>query len=284
MAIFSNQATLTYNGSTTNSNVVFGEILDILSATKTSVEESYSPGALVTYAVSLRNTGATALNDLTLTDDLGGYPFGGTTLYPLSYEAGSVTLFIDGVLQGAPTVDAGPPLVFSGINLPAGGDAVLVYQARVTEYANPNVEGEIENTVTVTGAGLTTPVVATDTVAALSEPLLTISKSINPSQVVDNDRITYTFVIQNIGNQAVIATDNATVSDLFDPILSGLTVTFNGDTWTGGVQYTYDGATGLFTTLPGQITVPAAAFTQNPVTGAYTVTPGVSTLVVGGTI
>ena len=46
MAIFTNQATLSYNGTTTNSNVAFGEILDVLAATKTSVEENYSVGRL----------------------------------------------------------------------------------------------------------------------------------------------------------------------------------------------------------------------------------------------
>jgi uncharacterized repeat protein (TIGR01451 family) len=284
MAIFSNQATLTYNGSTTNSNIAYGEILDVLAATKTAVEGSYTPNALITYAVTLRNTGTTTLNGLTVTDDLGGYDFGGTTVYPLTYEDGSATLFIDGVLQAAPTVTAGPPAVFGGINLPGGSDAVLIYQARANGFAPPTQDGEIVNTVTVTGAGLTAPVTATETVGAELAPVLSISKSISPSQVVDNDRVTYTFIIQNAGNRAVVATDNAAISDTFDPILSALTVTFNGDTWVDGTQYNYDGATGLFTTLPGQIVVPAVTYVQDPVTGVYTVTPGIATLVVTGTI
>ena len=108
MAIFSNQATLVYNGNFTNSNVVYGEILDVLSAAKTSIEGSYAPGGIVTYAVTLRNTGNGALNGLTLTDDLGGFDFNGETLYPLTYEEGSATFFVDGVLQPAPAVTAGP--------------------------------------------------------------------------------------------------------------------------------------------------------------------------------
>ena len=44
MAIFSNQATLTYNGNTTNSNIAYGEILDVLVATKTAIEGTYTPG------------------------------------------------------------------------------------------------------------------------------------------------------------------------------------------------------------------------------------------------
>ena len=85
MAIFSNQATLTYNGSSTNSNIAYGEILDVLVATKTAVEESYTPGQIVTYVVTLRNTGTSALTGLTVTDDLGGYAFGTGTVYPLDY-------------------------------------------------------------------------------------------------------------------------------------------------------------------------------------------------------
>ena len=284
MAIFSNQATLTYNGNTTNSNIAYGEILEVLTATKTAVEGTYAPGQLVTYAVTLRNTGGSALTGVTVTDDLGGYAFNGATVYPLTYEEDSATLFVNGVPQAAPVVAAGPPLVVSGLTVPAGGDLVLVYQARANQFADPTADGTIVNTVTATGDGITTPVTATEIVTADAEPNLTISKSINPSQVVDNDRLTYTFVIQNTGNEAVVATDNAAITDTFDPILTDLVVTYNGVTWTEGVQYTYDAATGLFTTLPGALTVPTATYTQDPVTGAYTLTPGIATLAVTGTI
>ena len=284
MAIFTNQATLTYNGNTTNSNIAYGEILDVLAATKTAVEGSYTPGELVTYVVTLRNTGVAPLNGLTVTDDLGGYLLNGATVYPLTYEDGSVALFVDGVPQAAPVVTAGPPLVVSGINIPGNGDAVLVYQARANAFADPAEGGTIVNTVTVTGDGLSTPITATETVTVATGPQLAITKSITPTQVVDNQRVTYTFVIQNTGNQPVVATDDAAITDLFDPILADLVVTFNGTPWTQGVQYTYNQATGLFATAPGQITVPAATYTQDPITGAYTVNPGVATLVVTGTI
>ena len=284
MAIFSNQATLTYGGNTTNSNIAFGEILDVVAATKTAIEGVYTPGQLVTYVVTLRNTGNAALTNLTITDDLGAYEFAGNTRYPLTYEAGSAAFFADGVPQAAPAVTAGPPLVITGINLPSGSDGVLVYQARANEFADPAVGGTIVNTVTVTGNGINEPITATETVDAATEAELTISKSITPTQVVDNDRVTYTFVIQNTGNEAVVATDNAAITDTFDPILTDLVVTFNGAAWTEGVQYNYDEATGLFTTVPGQILVPAATYTQDPVTGAYTGTPGIATLIVTGTI
>lgn len=284
MAIFSNQATLTYNGSSTNSNIAYGEILDVLAVTKTAVEGIYTPESLVTYVVTLRNTGAAALTGLTVTDNLGGYDFNGGIVYPLTYEAGSAALFINGVPQVVPAVTAGPPLVISGISVPGNGDAVLVYQARVNSFADPNAGGTIENTVTATGDGLSAPITATETVTAQTTAILTISKTITPSQVVDNDRVTYTFVIQNSGNQPVIATDNASITDTFDPILTALAVTFEGASWTQGVQYNYNETTGLFTTVPGQILVPEATYIQNPSTGEYSATPGIATLVVTGTI
>ncbi len=283
MALFSNQATLTYNGNTTNSNIVYGEILEALTVEKTSVEGSYAPDSLVTYAVSLRNTGG-ALSNLTITDNLGAYSFGTGTVTPLTYEEGSVVLFVDGVQVADPVLNAGPPLVFEGINLPAGANAVLIYQARVNEFANPAVDGVIDNVVTVTGGCLTTPVTATESTPAVAMPLLSIFKSLAPSQVIDNETITYTFLIQNNGNEGIVATDNAVVSDTFNPILDNLVVTYNGTTWTEGVEYNYNEATGLFTTLPGRVVIPAATYTQDPVTGAYTVIPATVVLTVSGIV
>ena len=283
MAIFSNQATLTYNGISTNSNIAYGEILETLSVTKSAIEDGYSAGSTITYAVTLKNTGTSPLGGITVSDDLGGYLVGSTTVYPLTYQDGSATLFIDGVPQAAPAVVAGPPLVFSGINLPGNSDAVLIYQATVNGFANPNADGVIDNTVTVSGGGLTSEITAAASVPVTVAPVLSISKSITPSQVVDNDRVTYTFIIQNTGNQAVIATDNAAISDIFDPILTALTVMFNGTAWSEGIQYSYDETTGEFSTNNGQITVPAATYTQNP-DGTIVTVPGAVTLVVNGVI
>lgn len=284
MAIFQNQATLTYNGQSTNSNIAYGEILDVLSATKTAIDNDYLQGELITYVVTLRNTGNTALTSLTVTDDLGGYEFDTTTVYPLTYEVGSATLFVDGVPQATPVITAGPPLVISGITIPANGDAVIVYQARANAFANPTVGGTITNTVTVTGNGVSADITATETITSASTANLSITKSISPSQVVDNDRVTYTFVISNTGNEAVVETDNAVITDTFDPILSALSVTLDGVQLTQGVDYSYDEATGLFTTTTGAITVPAATYIQDPVTGEYTFSSGITTLVVTGTI
>ena len=278
MAIFTNQATLVYNGGSANSNVAVGEILEVLSADKTAVSGSYAPGELVTYVITIRNTGTGAFTNLTVTDDLGG----GANA-PLTYEEGTALYFVNGVPQAAPAVTPGAPLVFTGITVPANGNAAIVYQARANAFADPGLEGTITNTVTITGGGLTAPVTATETVNAVIGADLTITKTITPAQVADNGRVTYTFLIQNSGNEAIDAADDASVTDTFDPILTDITVTLNGVTLAPGTGYTYDETTGLFTTVPGVITVPAATFTQGA-DGAYTRTPGLATLVVTGTI
>ena len=76
---------------------------------------------------------------------------------------------------------------------------------------------------------------------------------------------------------------NVILTDTFDPALTGLTVTYNGDAWKEGDNYTYDAATGTFATIAGQITVPAATYTQET-DGTYTVTPGTTTVTVTGTV
>ena len=281
MATFTNRATLTFNGGSTNSNTVTGELVEVLTATKTAIPQTYRPGDRVTYVVTLVNTGTVALTGLTVQDNLGAYTPDATTLYPLTYE--SALFYQNGVLQPTPAVTPGPPLSFGNVSVPAGGNATLVYDVIVNEYASPLSGGTVENTVTVTGDGLASPVTATEIITALDATDLTITKSVCPAVVTDNGQLTYTFVIQNSGNVEAVATDDLVLTDTFNPILNPITVTYNGVTWTEGVNYTYDPATGAFATLPGQITVPAATYTANP-DGTWTVTPGTSVITVTGTV
>lgn len=284
MPSFTNQATLSYNNITTSSNIVTGQLLEVLETDKNALTDTYAAGDMVTYVVSIRNSGTTALNGLTVTDDLGGYSFGGTTVYPLDYLPGSVRLYVNGLLQPAPTATPEAPLVISGVNVPAGGNAVLVYEARVNQFA-PLAEGStINNTATVTGGGLSAPVSSEAVITAGSDPQLTISKSLCPAAVTENGQLTYTFVIQNSGSQAADADVGAVITDTFDPVLENLVVTFNGTTWAQGTNYTYDQATGQFATIAGQVTVPAATYVQDPVTGQYTIQPGVAVLTAAGTV
>ncbi|MBQ8787559.1 MAG: hypothetical protein IJZ61_07985 [Oscillospiraceae bacterium] len=282
MATFFNQATLSYNGNVVNSNITTGELLEVLSATKTAVVDTYSRNSEVTYIINIVNSGSIAYNNLTVTDDLGAYTFGATELVPLDYVDGSVRYFVNGTLQPAQTVAAGAPLVITGINVPAGGVATIVYAAETNSYAPLGDTASIVNTAVVSGTGIS-DITVTETITPENTAELTISKSLNPTTVTENGQLTYTFVIQNTGNEAVVATDNAIVTDTFNPALNITGVTFNGTAWTSPANYTYTEATGAFATNPGQITVPAATYAQNT-DGTWTIQPGVSVLTVTGTI
>lgn len=283
MAIFTNYATLSYNGGSTDSNTVTGELLETLSAVKTAVGGNYEKDGSVTYAISLTNSGSTTLGGISVSDNMGAYTLGTATLYPLSYEADSVRLYINGVLTTAPTVTVGPPTVFSGISVPAGGNAVLIYKASVTEYAPPASGSTVTNSATISGAGLTAPITVNETVTAANRAVLGINKALSPSAVAENEQLSYTFVIGNSGNTAADAAENIVLSDTFDPVLRDITVTLNGTALTAGTQYTYDSTTGVFSTVAGVITVPSATYTQSA-DGAWVTSPGTATVVITGMV
>lgn len=284
MAEFTNQATLIYNDTVANSNVVIGNIIQPLSAEKTAVRSIYTADGTLTYVISLTNSSTVSYTGLTVTDDLGAYTLNQTRLVPLSYVDGSLKYYVNGVLQTAPAVTAADSLAITGISVPAGGNAVIVYEVRPDSYAPLDSDATITNTAAITGNGIAEAITASETVSAEPSAVLSISKSLSPSTVTANGQITYTFVIQNTGNIAADAALGAVVTDTFDPVLNNITAAFNGTTLTAGTDYTYDQTTGVFTTSPGTITVPAASFTRDEATGAVQITPSIGILTVTGTI
>lgn len=282
MATFQNQATLTYNDNTVNSNIVTGEIVEVLSAAKASLNQSYSIGDTISYIISVVNSGSTAFTGVSVTDNLGAYTFGTNTLYPLSYVDYSAVLYVDGIAQPITATQTATGLEFSSFTIPAGGNAIISYRAEVNAYAPPESGSSIENTVTVTATGLTTPITATEDVPVLASAILSITKGVCPDTVPENGQLTYTLTAINTGSEA--ATTGVIISDTFNPVLSDITVSYNGTPWTEGVNYTYDAVTGLFTTLDGQVTVPAASFVQDITTGLWTVNPGSAVIRITGTV
>lgn len=284
MSAFYNQATLTYNNTTTRSNVVQGNLTETLSIHKSVVGGRYGRDDAITYAVSLVNSGNTAQTGVTLTDDLGAYSHSAGRLTPLTYVADSVRYFVNGAPQAAPAVTAGPPLTISGVSVPANGNAMILYTARANEYAPLGAAGSIANTVSASGGSISAPISDVASAYPAVEPRLSIQKSLSPSTVSEGDELTYTITLQNSGNAAADATENIVVSDTFDPILRITDVRFNGTPWSSPANYAYNAVTGEFNTVAGQISVPAATYAQNPATGAWSATPGTATLVVTGTI
>ena len=284
MASFTNQATLRYNGLSVASNVVTGQMVSPLSVTKTPVEDVYAPGDTISYVISLVNDGSATYEGLTLSDDLGGYEAGGGTAWPLTYVADSLRYFINGVLQPAPAVTPGPPLGITGISVPAGGDAMLVYETEITAAAPLTAGSVVTNTAAVSGAGLANPLEASASVTVESAAELSILKSLSPATVPENGQLTYTFLIQNHGNQEADQAAGVTVSDLFDPLLKNISVSLDGQPLARSSGYTYNQTSGQFDTVPGVITVPSAAYAQTAATGDWVVSPGEAVLTVTGTV
>ena len=281
MAQFTNQAQLTYNNIVTVSNLAVGEIQDVLSMSKTAVNDFYTSHDTVTYAVNIINSGSTDLSGLTLTDNLGAYQFSETMLVPLTYTDNTVKYFKNNVLQAPPTASVtAEGLVISNFTVPANGSATFLYETTTNEFAPLQTNSSITNTAELTGNYTT--VTASETIEVISQPELSIVKSISPIPVMENGTVTYTFVIENTGNTPVEA--GAVITDTFKPILSNISATFNGAPWTAGTDYTYDSSTGLFTTSTNKVTVEAAVYTQDPTSGEITITPGTSTLIISGTI
>ncbi len=283
MATFFNRATLSYSGGVVNSNITSGEIIAPLSISKTAVFDEYSGGSEVTYAVNILNAGNDAINDLTVVDDLGAYDFEGDSYRPLDYVVGSVRYFVNGILQSAPTVSLSDGLQISGIDVPADGVATLLYTARINGFAPLESGSQIENTVSLVGE-CAEGVSDSEIITVADGADLDITKSLSPTTVTCSGSLTYTIEIINNGNRATVATDNVIVTDVFDPALENLTVTYNGVAWTQPDDYTYDPETGVFRTSLGAITVPAATYVRDEETGEWITVPGRVTIVINGNL
>ena len=285
MATFYNQATLSYGGNVVNSNTTEAELLSGLQLTKTPITANYTAGGNVVYATTLNNMGSVAYNGLTVTDNLGAYTLpGGGTAIPLTYVDGSILYYLNGVLQPAPTVETTGNLTIQNIDLPASSIATFIYEVKANSTAPIAAGSTITNTVTTNGGAGVGEITASAVVTVEEEPALTIAKTACPAVLTDNQELTYTMVIQNLGNAPIVATDNVVINDTFTPILSNLTVELNGVALEQGVGYTYDSLTGVFATVAGVVTVPAATYVQSPETGTVNTTPGVTVLTVSGTI
>lgn len=280
MAIFNNTATLSYDNLIVNSNTTSGEILDSLTATKNVVGTDYTIGGSLTYIISITNSSTNDVSGISVEDNLGAYAFDAQTLYPLDYVTDSLKVYINGSLSTVPTVNDGPPLLISDIAIPAGGNVLLVYEVKVNSFA-PRTEGSvITNTAVINGCS---EITTSADVTVTASPELTVSKTVSPETVFCGENVTYTIVIQNSGNTAVGALDDLVVSDIFNPVLSSLSVTLDGQILSEGIDYTYDEITGVFSTTEGGITVPAATYAQGT-DGTWIATPGVTVLKITGTV
>lgn len=280
MPAFTNQALLTYNNNRTAlSNIANGNIADPFVITKRAVNNDYVSNDDVTYVITITNSSAAPLINLTMTDNLGAYPYGAppVILYPLTF-VGPVLYYINGVPQAniVPTQTA-PTLILTVPSVPANGNVTLVYEVNVNQYAPLGVADSITNVVDLPQL---TQITAQETIVTEDIPQLAITKTISPDPIINNQTATYTFIIENYGNTA--STD-VVFTDTFNPILTSVAVTNDGNPMVLNTDYTYNAGTGLLTILTGHLTVPAATISQDS-SGVVTVTPGFTTVIVTGIV
>ncbi|MBQ0010891.1 MAG: hypothetical protein KBS76_07325 [Ruminococcus sp.] len=286
MAIITNQASVSYAyGERTAralSNVAETVLVDPVTVTKRALGTTYRAGDEVTYILTARNGTAAPITDLTVTDDLGTFTSGGVTVTPLSY-IGPAYLYINGtfVNELTPTVRT-DSITFTLPTVPVGANVMIVYKARINEYAPLAQANEIDNTAMFESPALRLSQMAQGAIQTESYADVRIVKTMTPNPVSDGGRLTYILTISNYGNED--ATD-VTLTDTFTPAPTGITVSVDGVTVPPAL-YSYTGGT---LTLPAacssqESTIPAATYTRDPATGVYTVNPGTVTVTVTGTI
>ena len=284
--IITNQASIAYKYNNQSavavSNIASAVLNETLGVEKVSLESVYSLGDEITYVITITNSGNTALTGVSVSDDLGTYAVGGATATPLVYT-GPAIVFVDGVYTGniTPTVEA-DGVTFNLISLSVGSVTQIIYKATVNNFAPLNTGSQITNTVTVTGAGINAPVSDSNTIIVGEYADVTITKSMTPSDIVDGDVLTYTFVINNYGNTE--ATD-IVLTDSFDPAPDNITVQVNGVV-IPATDYEYVNGVLTLPTAPGttELGLPPATITQDLATGEVTIVPSSLTVTVTGTI
>ena len=263
------------------SNVATTTLQGPLAIEKTAVGQEYNGQDDITFVLSFTNTTQAALTNLVIGDNLGSYTVPGGTVVatPLDY-VGPAALYVNGVFVSYLQGQTGQNGVnFNLGSLDSGDNAIIVYKARVNDYAPFAAAGTITNTAVVTADGLTESASAESTVTIGAYADVSVVKTMTPDPVQSGDTITYNFAIYNYGNTPAT---NVILTDAFSPIPQITSVSINGSV-ISPTEYSYAG--GVLTVPVGAntLTVPAATYTQSP-SGLITKVPGLVTVTVVGTI
>ncbi|MBO5914408.1 MAG: DUF11 domain-containing protein [Clostridia bacterium] len=286
--IITNRATVNYSYGRSSAVTVSNTASTVLNGTveisKFALSNAYRAGGDITYIITVTNSGNSALGDITVADDLGSIEFGNGRLKTLDY-IGPAQLYTGGMYVSAltpiTTVDG---ISFNIGNLPIGETATIIYVARANQNASSALGESITNTATARrfcDCPCDFPSSASATVYAEAYGDLRVIKSVCPNPVVCGEQINYIIDLYNYGNTVV---GNVVLSDVFDPLLTDLTVSIDGNVIPAS-QYNYVNGT---LTLPNrsgsEITVPAASFTRNEQSGAVNINPGHIQITLSGNI
>lgn len=209
--VLNNQANVSYNydGASNSqnaiSNTVATTLLDeySLTATKSALNNNFRPGNNVTYIMNLENDGRGDLYNLTLTDNLGS----DTSTKPLSF-ANAVLYINNAPIAITPTINPENSLVFQIPSPFLSGDTAMIIYNTVVDANLPSSTDSITNTVTITANGgsssgtlITVDPSPSATTNIENYAQLTISKQSDKETISSGETLTYTFTLNNTGNE-----------------------------------------------------------------------------------
>ena len=178
-------------------------------------------GGLVTYTVTVKNTGKAAYAGATVTDDLSGVLDDATFNDDADATSGEVSF-------------ADPELTWTG-DVPAGGTVVVTYSVTVSRTGAG--DEQLDNAVTgppgsSCGPGSTDPACDTSTLVAGLE----IAKSADTTEAEAGDTVRFTITVTNHGRGDYTG---AVVSDDLSEVLDDATYDDNADDAGAGGNFTY---------------------------------------------
>lgn len=180
-----------------------------ISLTKSANVAGTIVGDLVTYTVTVSNTGTASAASVVLSDAL---PAG------LTFVTGSVV--VAGVARPTYDITSGIPLG----SLALGTSITVTYQARVTSLPNPQIVPNTANAAftfqSVAGGPIVSGVIPSNTQSLpVYSPVLSIVKSANTTNATVGNQILYTLQITNTGNigATTTLTDNIPAGSTYVP-------------------------------------------------------------------
>lgn len=279
-----NQANISYDytgarsAQNAESNTVRTTLLDEynLTATKTALNNTFRPGNSVTYTLLIKNDGRGDVYNLNVTDNLGS----DLSSKPLNFS--DAALYINNVkVDVTPVINPDNSVSFQ-IPSPfmSGDTAMIIYDSIVNPDLQPGVNS-ITNTANIianggsaSGSIVTVNPSPSATINVENYAQLNISKQTDKDTITAGESLTYTFTINNSGNQQA---NNIVLNDTLPQnfAINQVTSTTNGITTTYAPgQYNLDASTNTIT-LPNnsgpEIIVPPA-INSNPGTTVIQIT------------
>jgi uncharacterized repeat protein (TIGR01451 family)/fimbrial isopeptide formation D2 family protein len=227
---------------------VLAPALGVVKSSQSEGDPTVRPGERLTYTIVITNSGDATATGVGVSDTLPAFT---------TFVAGSVTVDPAGGTTGT------PPILASGLVVPAGGAVTVTYAVTV---AIPLTDGvEIINTVAVSSTEVPTQVTSTVTDVVASSHVLSLTKSASPQVIAPGDRVTFTLQYTVTGDEPVIG---LRLNDALPPEMSVVAtlppasnVTGNDVTWNLGNVLT---ATEGITQMSGSVLLVAQAQTPLP--------------------